>query len=232
MDFRYWILQRLLNLVDIFYNLYLEVYSWVWPFWLLAQPFYDIGLSFSKLFTYFSWFFDWVDIVTDTIQNILSWDYIKSLILSWLPNLEDVYDWWKNWTTWVGQEIDDWWSSAWSNVKSYIDSAIAGLEGAWEDWLHFWNNLWPELIGFVNNLRASWDNFWTVTFPNLVDFTWLGIWWDSRVLEVQDLTETAFTLHESLWDGWQEIKDSVLEFFADPLDWLETKFTDWFLGKE
>jgi len=50
--------------------------------------------------------------------------------------------------------------------------------------------------------------------------------------DVLDLIDSAFTLRESLWSGWQEIRDLVFEFFNDPWAWLEERFTNWFLGGE
>ncbi|GAJ02576.1 unnamed protein product, partial [marine sediment metagenome] len=29
-----------------------------------------------------------------------------------------------------------------------------------------------------------------------------------------------------------ELWDDIAKFFTDPLEWLLSKFTDWFLGKE
>ncbi|KKL06247.1 hypothetical protein LCGC14_2597960, partial [marine sediment metagenome] len=143
-----------------------------------------------------------------------------------LPDLEDVVDWWGRWPTWVAQAINDWWSGTGTAVQDWIAVAIAELEGAWEDWLYFWNITWPAWLAQFETLRASWDNFWTGLYPSLVSFTWLTTWWTSTMGEVQDLIDSAFTVRDSLWSGWQELRDQVVEFFTDPWAWLYNRFDD------
>ena len=91
---------------------------------------------------------------------------------------------------------------------------------------------WPEFTANFTNLKAAWDTFWTVTFPTLVSWAWLTTWWNSRLEDIQGLINSAFTIREGLWTGWQDWRDKVVEFFTDPLEWLLAKFTDWFLGPE
>ncbi|GAH38074.1 unnamed protein product, partial [marine sediment metagenome] len=75
-------------------------------------------------------------------------------------------------------------------------------------------------------------DFFTITLPNLLTFEWLSIWWNARLLDINSLIESWTVTLSPFWEGWQEIRESVFEFFTDPLTWLETKFTDWFLGEE
>ncbi|KKK66018.1 hypothetical protein LCGC14_2968300, partial [marine sediment metagenome] len=96
----------------------------------------------------------------------------------------------------------------------------------------FWNITWPAWLAQFETLRASWDNFWVTIYPGLVSFAWLTTWWNERLADVAGLIDSAFTIREGLWDGWQDVRGAVLEFFSDPLEWLWSKFTDWFLGPE
>ncbi len=232
MSFLNWIVDDLNSASEFFYSIYLEVLGWVWPFWLVAEFFYSLSQVFNWLAWDFADFAEWVYDTVDQLGDILSWSNIRSLIRGWLPDLEDVVDWWDRWWVWVGQEIDDWWSSVRPTVQGWIDIATQGFSELVAAWDTFWNITWPELVNKLSTLKADWDTFWTTIFPSLVDFTWLGIWWDSRVEDVLNLIDTAFVTRGQFWEGWQEIRDNVLEFFADPVEWLWTRFTDWFLGQE
>ena len=226
MWFIQWIIRRLSDISMWFYDLAAECWDAFYVPDIIGYLFYDIHGFFVKLAWDFVDFDDWLEWARDEIYDILSWSNIRSLIRGWLPDIEDLVDWWDRWWVWVGQEIDDWWSSTRLTVRGWIDAAIASLEGGWEDWVSFWNNTWPQWTEFLNNLKAAWDNFWSVTFPTLVSFTWLTTWWNSRLTDIQALINTAFTLRESFWAGWQELRDSVLEFFADPLKWLYDRLED------
>lgn len=175
---------------------------------------------------------NWWEEVEWAISDILSWSNIRSLIRSWLDGIEDALDWWDRWWVWVGQEIEDWWPTVWDTIWGWIDAATQGFNDLLAAWDTFWNVTWPQWTSYISELRSLWDTFWTTIFPNLVDFAWLGIWWDTRLLDIQGLIDTAIEDLLPFLEGWQEIKDSVLEFFADPLGWLESRFTDWFLGAE
>ena len=206
MSFLNWIVEDLNAASDFFYDIYREVLDWVYPFWLAAGFFYDLSRVFNWLAYDFADFAEWVYDTVDKLGTILSWSTILSLIRSWLPDLEDVVDWWNSWRIWVFQEIANWWSFTQTAVQGWIDTATQGLS---------------ELI-------TAWDNFWTVIFPTLVDFTGLATWWTATMGEVLNLIDTAFTLRASLWEGWQEIRNQVVEFFADPLEWLYSRFEEFF----
>lgn len=232
MSFLNWIVEDLNEVGSFFYSIYLEVKDWVWPFYHAASLFRSVAMRFFYLAEDFYDFGEWAYSVVDDLRDILTWSNIRSLIRSWLPDLEDLVDWWDWWWVWVGQEIDDWWWYTKNTVQGWIDIATQGFDELVTAWSDFWNITWPNLLAITNSLSAAWDNFWSITFPTLVSFTWLTTWWDSRLADISGLIDTAFTLREGLWSGWQEVKDSVIEFFADPWEWLLTKFTDWFLGPE
>jgi len=217
---------------DWFYDIYLEVRGWVWPFYLIADFFYELCYLFYYLAGNFSDFGDWVDDIADQVADILSWSNIRSLIRSWLPDLEDAIEWWDRWWKWVGEEIDDWWRDKKHDVWGWIEEA--------EDWL-------KGLIGSVetalNTLKAAWDDF-KGKIPTIVEIiqwwrNWLGNvfaalirWGFATLLDVAGLITTAFIERESWWAGWQDFRDKVVEFFTDPLEFLWTLFADWFLGPE
>lgn len=215
-----WIVQRLSDASDFFYDIYLEVNSWIYPFYLAANLFYQLCLVFNRLAWDFYDFGEWVADVTNQLRDILSWSTIRSYIRNWLPNLESVIDWWSKWRIWIGQEIDNWWSNIWQTVKSWIDIATEGLDSLKVTWNNFWNITFPQWTAKLDTLKGVWDNFWTVTFPTLVNFSWLTTWWNSRWKEVDQLINSRIKEWSPFFEGWQDWKDRVTEFFTDPEEWL------------
>lgn len=209
-----------------------EAAIWCWdhtlPLDWLGECFYEIHWYTLNLIRWFWDFDEWLFWAVLEIEEILNWSSIRSLIRNWLPDLEDLHDWWYNWTTWVGQQIESWWNTTVTTVQGWITAATEGfaeLRAAWDD---FWQITWPSWTANFNTLKAAWDDFWVNIFPTLVSFTWLGTWWDTRVLEVQRLIEDTikvwFPFYESLARLWGDIE----LFFTDPLEWLYVKMDEWF----
>jgi hypothetical protein len=232
MSFMAWIIDALNDISSWFYEIYLDVYSWVWPFSLTANLFLYLCYLFNNLAWYFNAFSSWVSDVQGKIGNFLSWSTIWSYILSYVPNLTQIRDWFYSWWTNVQSVVASWWSATSVTVQGWINTALQYVNSVATAWNNFWNNLWPQLTISFNSLKSAWDNFWTVTFPTLVSFSWLTTWWSSRLQDVQGLIGSAFTARASLWAGWQEMRDNVVNFFTDPVEFIWERFTDWFLGPE
>ncbi|MBA7607943.1 hypothetical protein ES703_15113 [subsurface metagenome] len=227
-----WIINLLADVTDFFGDLYQETYDKPWPVYLMAPFFIDLYYAFYDLTYEFSRFRDWVNSVQAQIQDILSWATIRSYITDWLRYIASPLYWFYNLWSDVWGEIESWWEGTISTVQEWIALATQGFTELKAEWDNFWTVTFPGVLGELEGLWGAWSNFWTLTFPTLVDFTWLGIWWDARVTDIEGLIETAFTRRELFWEGWQELRTEVTEFFVNPLDWLESKFTDWFLGEE
>ena len=206
MSFMIWIIEELESAEQFFYDAYQEVKGWIYPFYLLKYPLYGLYGVFLWLVEGFYEFYQWLNWAADRIDEIFSWSNIQSMIRGWLSGIEAAIDWFFSWTTWVGQYITDWWSGILPYILGYIDSVVEG----WED------------------LVTAWDNFWAVTFPNLVSFAWLDIWWQSRLLEIDTLINSWMTSFQPFWEGWQEIRSEVTDFFADPLQWAYDKLDEFF----
>ena len=206
MSFINYIIEELEDAQDWFYEAYLEVRDWISPFNLLEYPLYGLYGVFMWLVQDFEDFRDWLEWANDLISDILSWSNIRSLIRGWLDGVEDALDWFKSWTTWVGQYIADWWSGILPYILDYVDSAVEGLV----------------------NLKATWENFWNNIFPTLLTFDWLNTWWQSRLLEIDALISSWLASFSPFWEGWQEVRDEVTSFFADPLQWFYDRLDDFF----
>ena len=180
------------------YSCYRVAYDWIWPFWLIAVPLYQLSALFMTMAEGLANFNTWVSDVTKLITSVLSWDSIRAMILGWLPGLLGLLSWFSTWSDQLLAIVNNWWSGVQATVWGWIDAATQGL---------------GELI-------AAWGEFRDSTLPNLVSWSWLQDWWNSRVLEVQGLIDSGFKLREGLWAGWQDYRVKVGEFFADPGAWL------------
>jgi hypothetical protein len=226
------IISALNSVSDWFYEIYLDVLGWVWPFWLTASLFYQLSDLFSTLAWRFYDFSGWVSDVQSKIGNVLSWDTIWSYIMSYVPNLVTIRDWFYSWWGNVTSVITSWWSAQSVTVRGWIDAATQPFNNVAAAWSNFWNNLWPQLQSSFRSLQSSWNTFWGVTLPTLVSFTWLETWYASRLKDLQGLIDGAFTVRAGLWDGWQEVRGNVVEFFTNPVGYIWERFIDWFLGGE
>ena len=226
------IIEYLNDASDFFYDLYLECYYAPYIPGVVANLFYQVCLVFNRLAWRFSDLGELLDDVVYQISKILSWSTIRSYIRSWLPYLEDAVSWFSARWKWFTTEVTNWWQETTTTVKGWIAVATQGLDTLKVAWDSFWKVTFPQWTSKLDTLKAAWDSFWTVTFPNLVSFQWLTSWWNGKLKEVDSLIDSKIKEASPLFAGWQEVKNSVVEFISNPLDWIETRFTDWFLGKE
>lgn len=214
------IISWLKSLEGYFYDAYLEAYSWVAPFWYLAIPLLYISRGFGWLAYYFSQFNEWLYNVNIKIGQILNWDTIWSLIKSFIPNWNRIGDWFADWWSNVTDIIHNWWSETSQTVQYWIAIATEGFNELLAAWDTFQSVTWPKWIGDFNKLKSLWETFASVTLPTLVNFSWLETWWNGKLIDIQSLIDSAFTTRDAFWKDWQEWKDKISEFFADPEDWL------------
>jgi len=201
-----WIVEKLSDIGMWFYDLALA--SWDIPLLpnIIGNLFYDLHGFFVGLAWDFVDFGEEVDDIIDKLGDILSWSNIRSFIRDWLPDVEDVVDWYYRWWDKVIDEVDGWWSSTRYTVLDWIDNA---KDYAWQ--------LVRNVENWLDDLQDSWDNFRTLTLPNLAD--WSG---------VDGLIDSWFKTFTPFWEGWQDVKDSVIEFFSDPLQWLYDRLDKFF----
>ncbi len=188
------------------WSIYYQISGWIFPFNLISTPFYLLSQFFSFLGWRFSDFFTWINTLSAKVINILSWNTIWSYILSYIPNLEQVRDWFYYWRDWVLQEITGWWHSTTSTVLGWIDIAKQWSKD-WIDWLSI----------KIDNLQVSWGNFATITLPTLASYT-----------DVNALIRSWLLDYSPFWEGWQDWRGKVTEFFSDPEQWLYDKLDEFF----
>jgi len=226
------IIEYLNDASDFFYDLYLECYYAPYIPGVVAYLFYQVCLVFNRLAWRFSDFGSWVDDVAYKLTKFFTELELDAWFKEWKTKILDAWNWvryaWSN----VTSIINDWWSPVTTTVKGWIAVATQGLDTLKVAWDSFWKVTFPQWTSKLDTLKAAWDSFWTVTFPNLVSFQWLTSWWNGKLKEVDSLIDSKIKEASPLFAGWQEVKNSVVEFISNPLDWIETRFTDWFLGKE
>ncbi len=220
MWFMNYIIQRLNDASGFFYGVYLEVISWVYPFWLAAFPFYNLSVLFSNLAWDFYDFNTWVDYVEGRVASLLTFDNIYSYFSSYFDAAVNAWNWVDQTFGDINTFMSSWWSTTQYTVLAWVDEAKSYAAA-----------LVNNLSTTVNTLLSAWDDFkgriptideviywwgdWTGELLSVVNS-----WWSGTLLQVQSLIDSAFTLREPFWDGWQDWRDKVIEFFTDPEDYL------------
>lgn len=213
-----------------------------------------ISSAFFSWLTPIAHWHEWWEDIVESVQEYGIWETIKSLILGWLPGLEDVIVFFEN----IAAE-----------AKYFLASPVEYLRNKWKDdilpWAianipfiatiyHWFLDFIDELELFfqdpVTYLRYKWNFFilpWAI--ENIPFFSTLYHWFldfsdaidlffqdpGKFILETIDLDgvilswlKTWFPFYDDLVKIWGD----MLEFFTDPWEWLLGRFTDWVLGPE
>lgn len=232
MSFLVSIITVLNTIAGWFYTAYVEVKSWVFPFYHLAPPLASISVFFYQLRDFFSTFNTWLTAASQKIASILSWDSVKGLVKSWLPNIESAISWFTSWLSNVNSAINTWWAGVKTTVQGWINTAKTYLKGLIDDLSDSFYTFVDEVQTFINQLP---------TFTEII--TWFKDWWGKilakiiawgalTATQIGSLLDSWFKLYAPFWEGWQDVRGTVIGFISNPLDWLADKFTDWFLGPE
>lgn len=198
----------------------------------LADLCYQIFRALYKVAQAIANFYYWLYDLTQTIAGLADPSTLRDLIISWFPGLGDLIEWFSNWYLTVRDVINMWWQTAQVHVKAWIDIATEGIR-----------TLVDQLANQVISLESQISEL-LARLPSLEELLlWWGNWWGNVIgaviswgaltgSQIQGLINSAFTIREGLWAGWQEIRDQVFEFFANPLDWLASRIETWFWGEK
>lgn len=220
MFFLNWIVSRLSDASSFFYRIYLEAYYWIYPFNQIAPFFYSVSSLFASLAWDFYYFNQWVDDVASKVANILTYSNIYSHFKSYFDYAVIAWSWVYNAWSNVTGIINTWWSTTKLTVQSWIDTAVSGAQG-----------LVGQLETWLGNLQAAWDNF-KGRIPSIDEIlSWFTNWWGKILaniiswgaltgLEIQALINTATKEILTPIQPLIDLKDSIIEFFVDPEDWL------------
>lgn len=176
------------------------IWGWTASWWRTIGGFFD-ELAFA-----FILFRDWCLNVADEIATFLDafeiWDYLSRPIQYAIDAWNWVFEAWTN----VWQIVNAWWSTITSTVQGWIDAAIDVV------------NSIINQIQFMVDVAASWiGEFVTITLPTLADIFTVENLIDSTI-------KTWFPFYDELVSIWNEI----LEFFADPPQYVYNKLDEFF----
>lgn len=231
-----WFLDQIISWLTtikfLFRDAYYEVTGWVYPFNQLAGPLWDIYYGFIYLVIYFRDFNDWVNDTVIKLTTILSYTNIYAYFEPYFTAALGAWNWILNsaWNIWV--VVDSWWSSMSLTVQSWIDLAkdmllllIGGLEST------------------LGTLQAAWDSF-VGMIPSISEIlSWFGNWWGwilARIISwgglpaalIQGLIDSTLLSWFPWYDTLVQIWNEIVAFFANPWDYIEAKFVNWWLGPE
>lgn len=183
------------------------------------------------------WVIDWLNYLIKLAQG--AWDFIVT-VRDWVVDLwnelvkfinKEVQKVWNSISTWLA-DLTEWWNAQVTTIRGWIDEAKGWLLDRINDvarnlnslaarWDNFWTTTWQQLVRDFNSLVTNVSNFFTLTLPTLASKLFVGTAFNDFRLE-----------WSTLFNFWGEFWRDVCDFFAEPFDWLLTKFTDWFLGPE
>lgn len=194
------------NISTWFLNTAQAIPSWIDIGGWLSTPFYALASLFWNWLTPIAHFGDWADDVWARVQKILTEEGILGLIKWWFPWLEDIGIWFAARLDWALTTIGNWWSVVALQVQGWIEVATQALQA-----------LIDNLTTWLAYLQVTWDTFITVTLPTLI-----------TTLDAQNLMDSTLRSWFPFYDDLINIWNEIVEFFADPLDWVYKKMDEFF----
>ena len=244
MAFLDWIIEELTRAEGWFYDAYLTVRDWWPPFDLLKYPLYGLYGCFKWLVEAFWDFYEWLYWVGQQVEDILSWSNIRSLILSWLPDLEDAITFISSFMTeielffsnpinylrtkfeynilpWAIVNIPffgtlySWYTNFKSELEAFFSNPISYLRTKFE------YNILPWAIGnipFISMLYTFYLNY-KGEFAVFIDdpIAWIRSKFENDILPWAKENIPFFSTL-AVWVDWYG--DQLTEFIQDPVGWL------------
>jgi len=223
-----WISERFADASSFFYFLYLETLDW----WALPDFVSNLFYSLSQVCSDLSWdFYDFslqIQVITDRVLEILSWDTIWSWIKDYIPNWDKIGSFFDKWIpviiglatdagSVIRSTIEGWIDALWDKVKLWIDNLQSQADEL--------RVMIQDIPGAVPGLSDIID--WFTNWPGHILST-VNTWWTGALSQVQGLINSAFIEREPFWAGWQDWRDKVTEFFTDHEKWVYDRLDSFF----
>ena len=220
MPFMNSIISWLKNTEWYFYEAYLEVLTWLPPLNYLSDPLLRISRAFGWFAYYFSEFNVWLVRTSDQVAEFLTESDIYNAFKNQFDRAVDAWNWVKDAWTNITNIVNEWWLGTTITVQGWIDIARQALQSQVDS-----------LTSQLASLQSDIDSFIEM-IPSLTDIvSWFSDWWNSiltRIVawgaltatQIDSLIDSWFRSYQPFWEGWQEWRDKVIEFFTDPEDWL------------
>jgi hypothetical protein len=231
-----WFLDQIVSALkvasDWFYRLYRDFSDVPLIGGVLAAGFYWLYTAFYHLATYFSSFNAWVEDATSKLGRILSLENIASYFKTFLDYATNAWAWITNaWNNVIGI-VSTWWQTVKPVVLAWIEEAKSWVKDQLKDLLTWLGGIQRAVDAFLDKLPSLseiilwWKDWWGNVTKVITD------WWPDGLEDVKELDDTQTKDNEPFWKGWQDVRDSVIEFINDPLEWLANRLEDWFWGEE
>lgn len=228
MAFINWIIERLNGISGFFYSIFLEVYGWVYPFWLAADFFYQLHVFFAGLAWNFMDFGAWVDDVAYKLTTFLSQLDLEAWFLQWKQKILDAWNWVYSAFWNVLSIVESWWLSTKTIVLGWIAVATEGLDTLKVAWDTFWRITFPNWTTELQRIGSELSNFFTTILPTLFDIKYAEEWWRGKTLDINKLVGDALKIWLPFYDSLSELWGKVAEFIADPLQWFYDRLDEIF----
>ncbi|MBA7585338.1 hypothetical protein ES708_27313 [subsurface metagenome] len=242
MTFIAWIVEKIWDIGEWFWDAYKAIEDEWWCPGILADAFYAIQRCFGRLSYDIDNFGEWLDDALSQVGETLSWSNIRSLIRSWLPDIEDLVDWFQYWWYWVEDAIDDWWNSTKSTVRGWIYdletwtiSELNSIQAFWVSWffdMTAWtttqiNNAVEGISQFITNV----NNYYQTTINNITEeisqfITNVQNYYQTTI---NNITEEISQFITNVNNYTTNIVNNITETITELIDWDRvTKFiNDW-----
>ena len=231
-----WIILEIRRGVKYLYQAFGDMALWCWahdpPFGWLGDRFLDVYDVLTDLHYGLYLFDQEYEDLWERVLDIITESDIFRMLQTWLNYAEDAWDWVLYAFSNVIAIVDVWWGSIIPTIQGWIDIATEGFAELRVAWDNFWEITFPNWTTELLRIGSELSDFFTITLPGLLTFDWLGIWWNDRLSDIDSLINSTVQAWFPFYDDLVELWNSIVEFFTDPLTWLEKKFTDWFLGEE
>jgi len=199
------VIEYLNGITHTFYNLYLETRGWIYPFSLVATFFYTLSSASNSIAWQLYYFSQWVENVTDRIANILTYENIASHFKSFFNMASGALEWVRGAFKNVTNIIATWWSEARQVIYTQIDIAKQALQSR----IDAANKIIASISETISDLASK------IPTKNEV-LTWISSLIDTRTKELKPF-----------WEGWQEMRAQVTDFFTDPGKWFMDRIEGW-----
>lgn len=211
---------------NYFNNIADEVTDWVTPLNWLETPFRWIGEGFGWIAYYFSLARNWTIEAWNRILTFLSELEITDLFGVLIDAATFVWDKIVDAAEQVGVIISTWWETVQLTVQDWIETARLWAEEHLSDQWESLRPLWTWWYGFKDNFPTldeviDWFQQWPAKVRGEIDN-----WWPEALLTVQSMIDSAVADISAGLNEWLNVKDEVIEFFSDPLEWLYNKFDE------
>jgi len=164
---------------------------------------------------------DWLDNLFDDVADL--WDDVYGWILD---RLNDAWDWAQTAYAWAVEALGRanealaaaaaWAADALASAMAYAESLVQDI-GAWV--LSHSIDVYNAIKGYIIDV-ATW-------FSEHVADVWAAL-----LGSAVDLIESYLAAIAAPVNLVLQWFDEIQDFFTDPLEWLQERFTDWFLGRE